>query len=692
MSNPIEMDNTKTKLNNEVTDNDTHLQLQHLQAKVSDLEKEKKEIQDNFNAQRARLQKLYIQKEEELTNVTSDHVRLEGEIEKLTKELDEAKSQLCIAGIVKENEVEAEKRKAQAEIAALNQIVQDTVEVSSTSQSEVKKLKQVIQLLESQLSKLRGEREKEGLLLAPSNMLSGAKTLARKVVGQLGNDSDYRVHDNLEDSMKKAQEDTEVLKALVIPLEEKIQELTNKLWAAEQRIKKYEPEYVAFSVFEKKKLENNTNDLFLNTSQESGTHSPIKSNSKHLSEEQREIAHLDGVPEGISSLGSSVKSGSCDMCSNYEAQLVSQQKLNAALQKEKEKIETNMERLKDDINRETQFRKTMEDKWNEKKEKHKAKVAELKSMYKAAENEIKNLRETFAHLSSDVKNQLSRLSYNREKINAQLEEIQRENDNLMGKHSKHSAQLREESINFPDNVEELQVLLLKTHEELISAKIAKEAKEEQETNLKCEIQLLRDQLNSELSEKNAKESELALQNSEIRQLLNATEKENQKLKNYVEKINMSDKDQKEQIKALKTQAAKLIKENTTCEENILMLQSRVGSLQQQLDTSEVVQKDFVRLSQSLQIELEKIRGADTEVRWQHEDDVDDCPGCKTSFSTGKKKDHCRHCGQILCGSCLSHTVVSGPRKRQARVCQVCHTLLNREIAPYFSQEPPHTPD
>lgn len=76
---------------------------------------------------------------------------------------------------------------------------------------------------------------------------------------------------------------------------------------------------------------------------------------------------------------------------------------------------------------------------------------------------------------------------------------------------------------------------------------------------------------------------------------------------------------------------------TTCEENILMLQSRVGSLQQQLDTSEVVQKDFVRLSQSLQIELEKIRGADTEVRWQHEDDVDDCPGCKTSFSTGKKK-------------------------------------------------------
>lgn len=63
----------------------------------------------------------------------------------------------------------------------------------------------------------------------------------------------------------------------------------------------------------------------------------------------------------------------------------------------------------------------------------------------------------------------------------------------------------------------------------------------------------------------------------------------------------------------------------------------MGSLQQQLDTSEAVQKDFVKLSQSLQIELEKIRGADTEVRWQYEDDVNDCNGCKVAFNSGKKK-------------------------------------------------------
>lgn len=71
------------------------------------------------------------------------------------------------------------------------------------SQSEVQKLKQVIQNMEQQLKKLKSEKEKEGILLAPSNVLSGAKSFAKKVVGQLGSDSDFRSHDNLEDSMKK---------------------------------------------------------------------------------------------------------------------------------------------------------------------------------------------------------------------------------------------------------------------------------------------------------------------------------------------------------------------------------------------------------------------------------------------------------------------------------------------------------
>ena len=44
--------------------------------------------------------------------------------------------------------------------------------------------------------------------------------------------------------------------------------------------------------------------------------------------------------------------------------------------------------------------------------------------------------------------------------------------------------------------------------------------------------------------------------------------------------------------------------------------SKVLSLQMDLDNSVAVQNDFVRLSQSLQVELEKIRQAESEVSFR----------------------------------------------------------------------------
>lgn len=39
----------------------------------------------------------------------------------------------------------------------------------------------------------------------------------------------------------------------------------------------------------------------------------------------------------------------------------------------------------------------------------------------------------------------------------------------------------------------------------------------------------------------------------------------------------------------------------------------------------------------LQMQLEKIRAADTSVRWQDEDDVEQCPSCKSSFAVTRRK-------------------------------------------------------
>lgn len=60
-------------------------------------------------------------------------------------------------------------------------------------------------------------------------------------------------------------------------------------------------------------------------------------------------------------------------------------------------------------------------------------------------------------------------------------------------------------------------------------------------------------------------------------------------------------EREEKLERLERQLDLVLKENKESELKIAELRQRVTSLQQELDTSEAVQKDFVRLSQSLQV-------------------------------------------------------------------------------------------
>lgn len=101
-----------------------------------------------------------------------------------------------------------------------------------------------------------------------------------------------------------------------------------------------------------------------------------------------------------------------------------------------------------------------------------------------------------------------------------IHRVQQENDNLIGKHSIHSQQLQSEMINLPSDVDELQLVLLKCHEDLITASVAKEVALEQQESLRCEIQLMRDQMIIEQQTRQELENTLVAENDSLKFVFN----------------------------------------------------------------------------------------------------------------------------------------------------------------------------
>ncbi|PBC32559.1 Rab GTPase-binding effector protein [Apis cerana cerana] len=603
-----------------------------LQEKINRLELENVKMREEFNVQRAKMKELFLQKEEELKRRLQDNTGLQKENAKLKNELDEAKSQLVVADLKIQNDILIEKRKAQEEIASLQRVIHETMEESSCSRkqldTELTKLKMTLSKLQEENALLKSQLPRDPPLDGPQISLSTVtKTIARKVVSQLGADALSLGPDNLEESMRKAQEDAEVLRSLVVPLEEEIKALKEKLRATDDELQKCKETQL------QKKQESSSSE------------------------------------------------STCDMCANYEAQLVKMQATAKDLEKQQLDSERMLQMQKEDLAKEVEFRKEMEEKWNEKKEELKIKVAELTVASQTLQQTLTELKRSFEQVQKNMKDELVELTYGREEVQRHLIALQKENENLVGKHSKHSQQLQSESINMPNNVEELHVSLLKMREDLITAKVAQEVAQEKEETLRYEVTLLHEQMEQE---SRVKEQEILVLKNEISGLRTQLDKYVRDYRSLAER--------EEKLERLEKELDIVLKENKQAELKVAELRQRVTSLQQELDTSEAVQKDFVRLSQSLQVQLERIRQAGSEVRWQHEEDIEECPTCHTTFTVTKKKVHCRHCGHIFCQSCLSHVVKSGPKQRPSRVCDVCHTLLVQDTAPYFSQEPPHTPD
>lgn len=390
----------------------------------------------------------------------------------------------------------------------------------------------------------------------------------------------------------------------------------------------------------------------------------------------------------------------CDMCTNYEQQLQSLQTKYTESQESTRGLRQQLEQEIDNVLREQKMRSELEESLKNAAEDAQIQITTLTTKNGESEQLLSSIRNQYLKSQNEIHSQMQILYESREQLYQEVTKLQRENDSLSAKRSLHQSIQNSEPFDLPTSPQDLSGLCMKYRDDIVTVRVNAD---HTESSLRSELSFTKEQLESEQHQRMTMEdtyqTELDDYKEELlvlRSLREDYEREKktraeveESLKEVQEAKKVMQGKSKEVITTLKTQVEELSATKTKLEGELQDRRNKVQNLQSELENSEAVQKDFVKLSQSLQVQLEIIRQKDNEVRWQHEDDADKCNNCKAAFGTSKKKkNHCKHCGKVYCPECVTKHVESGPRRRKMPVCDVCHTLLVNESAPYFSEEAP----
>lgn len=392
----------------------------------------------------------------------------------------------------------------------------------------------------------------------------------------------------------------------------------------------------------------------------------------------------------------------CDLCPNYEKQLQTIQEREQVYRDKINSLNLQIETEHEKFLREQKFRHELEESLKNAAEDAQSQITILRQKNMESGETLSKLQLQYNHTFTEIQNHLMRLKSSRDELYEEVKTLQTENDSLSNKRSLHASIMAEEAFQLPNDMEALQSLCLKYREDMVTLRVNTEHDLEVKQG---KLNFLQEQLQMEEHTKTAIEETYQLELEETRKelvnyrnLRDEHEREKQRRRTVEEMLkSIQDTSENEKIQSqqvtvnLREQISELKNTNAKLEKDLQETKSKCAKLQADLQNSEAVQMDFVKLSQSLQVQLENIRQTENEVRWEHEDDVEKCFNCKVVFgSHRKRKVHCRHCGKVHCPDCVSKTVESGHRRRKMPVCDVCHTLLVNDSAPFFHDRPPPT--
>lgn len=304
----------------------------------------------------------------------------------------------------------------------------------------------------------------------------------------------------------------------------------------------------------------------------------------------------------------------CDMCSNYEKQLQGIQTQEAETRDQVKKLQMMLRQANDQFEKTLKDKQELEDYMKQNAEDTTNQISTLTQRAQDSETLLTDLQQAFSLAKRSVQEQMAVLMQSREQVSEELTRLQKDNESLQGKHGLHVSLQQAENFILPDTIEELNELVLKYREDIISVRTASDHLEEK---LKAEILFLKEQIQAEQCQKENIEETLQIEienckeeiasNSSLKVELDRIKVEKEQLESTLQQKTKELQDIQELRISLEEQLRKETASKTSFEQILFEEKNKAQRLQTELDVSEQVQRDFVKLSQTLQVQLERIR-------------------------------------------------------------------------------------
>ncbi|CAF2654947.1 unnamed protein product [Rotaria sp. Silwood2] len=401
----------------------------------------------------------------------------------------------------------------------------------------------------------------------------------------------------------------------------------------------------------------------------------------------------------------------CDKCSQQREENNKLRILNTQKQDENVKLLFDLSLAKAEYEKEYQIRTQIEKQLAETT----TIIDQLSNLTKKTEKNDTDLRDMKLHydnLFAEQVNNIKKLVKERELLHLYIQRLETENASLVTiTNDDETVKLLTYASQSPTTFEEAWGLIVKLREQIIQQLKMKEKLkndiQQSQYNHKadlCDREQIEHLLNRDLN--SAKDEIIVLRSlqTEYERVMSLKNNLEKQLDERANELKATKCVANSFTNQLKEKLEQITKAKAQVDEENAALRAQIQKLKVDFENTELVQHDFVKLSQSLQVQLEEIRNSENELRWQPEEDHSECQRCHSQFSVTWRKHHCRHCGKlklnnlilisciltgkVLCKDCTNKTVYTGPHNRSSRVCDVCYTLLVKDSQPYFHSSVP----